>query len=234
MKHSNSVGEKPRKSLTVVKRSPVSWIRFNLKVIQSETKDAIFKKISRSILNGAKVGKEIIVGANSICRLFESGRVAIVAVCRDSNHVLTDHVIEAARIRHVPIVILPKAAAELASLLQLKRISCFALCNQSEEVSKFKCDIVPSVIDSTLIDKSSTSVSNGPAEEAVTDSTSSASSVLDNNSANTQHDTSGDATAAEKTITEKTDDEIAAALILPAAMDDLRDLLLSVSTASAK
>ena len=112
MKHGNSVGEKPRKSLTVVKRSPVSWIRFNLKVIPSETKEIVFKKISRSILNGAKVGKEIIVGANSICRLFEIGRVAIVAVCRDSNHVLTDHVIEAARIRHVPIVILPKASAE--------------------------------------------------------------------------------------------------------------------------
>lgn len=230
MKHSNSLGEKPRKSLTVVKRSPVSWIRFNLKVIPSETKDAIFKKISRSILNGAKVGKEIIVGANSICRLFESGRVAIVAVCRDSNHVLTDHVIEAARIRHVPIVILPKAAAELASLLQLKRISCFALCNQSEEVSKVKCDIVPFTIDSTLVDYSR-NLSNEPAEEAVTDSVSSASSILNNDSANTLHDTSGDATAGEETIAEKTDDEIAAALILPAAMDDLRDLLLSVSSA---
>ena len=233
MKHGNSVGEKPRKSLTVVKRSPVSWIRFNLKVIPSETKDVVFKKISRSILNGAKVGKEIIVGANSICRLFEIGRVAIVAVCRDSNHVLTDHVIEAARIRHVPIVILPKASAELASLLQLKRISCFALCNQSEEVSKVKCDIVPSTINITRIDNSA-SVLNELAEEAVTDSVSSASAILNNDSANTQHDASGEVTAEEKTITDKTDDEIAAALILPAAMDDLRDLLLSVSSASAQ
>ena len=230
MKHSNSAGEKSRKSLTVIKRSPVSWVRFNLKVVPSETKDAIFKKISRSILHGAKVGKEIIVGANSICRLFESGRVAIVAVCRDSNHCLTDHVIEAARIRRVPIVILPKAALELALLLRLKRISCFALCSHSEEVSKVSCETVSSPIDLKLVTHKNTSLTES-AVGAVTESISPASAILDNGSDRNQYDSSGIATGTENSIAEKTDDEIAAELILPAAMDDLRDLLLSVSSA---
>lgn len=230
MKHSNSAGEKSRKSLTVIKRSPVSWIRFNLKVVPSETKDAIFKKISRSILHGAKVGKEIIVGANSICRLFESGKVAIVAVCRDSNHCLTDHVIEAARIRRVPIVILPKAALELALLLRLKRISCFALCSHFGEVCEAKCETVSSPIDPKLVIFKNTSLTES-AVGAVTESISTASAILNNGSDSVKHDFSVEATGRENSTAEKTDDEIAAALILPAAMDDLRDLLLSVSSA---
>lgn len=230
MKHGNSAGEKSRKSLTVIKRSPVSWIRLNLKVVSSETKDAIFKKISRSILHGAKVGREIIVGANSICRLFESGRVAIVAVCRDSNHCLTDHVIEAARIRRVPIVILPKAALELALLLRLKRISCFALCSHSEEVCGANGLKVSSPIDPKLVIYKKTSLTES-AVGALTESISSASAILDDGSDSAKHDSSGETTGEENSTAQKTDDEIAAALILPAAMDDLRDLLLSVSSA---
>ena len=63
-------------------------------------------------------------------RLIEKNRAAVVAVCRDSNHNLTDHIIEASRLRNIPIVILPKSAVELASLLRIKRVSCFAVSKE--------------------------------------------------------------------------------------------------------
>lgn len=213
-------GNKQRKSLLAVKRSPVAWIRFNLKVIPSESKDIIFQKISRAIGTGAKVGSDIIVGANSISRYLERNVIAAVAVCRDSNHILTDHIIEAARLRRVPIVILPKSVQELASLLRLKSISCLAI--------KKQCVESPPKKQISKVKKQPLNPCQGVSEKVSEIVDSVAKEENDTNESSTCSDTL--TTTKEASSIEKTDDEIAAALILPAAMDDLRDMLIGMSS----
>ena len=59
----NNRGEKPKKS-PALKRSPIAWSRFNLKVASAESKDIIFEKIAKAINKGAVIGRDIVVGAN--------------------------------------------------------------------------------------------------------------------------------------------------------------------------
>jgi ribosomal protein L7Ae-like RNA K-turn-binding protein len=110
-----------------IKRSCIVWNRFNLKVISSESKEKIFMKITLAVKAGAKLGRDLIVGSNSISRLIERNHAAVIAICRDSNHTVTDHIVEAARLKHIPVIILPKCIEELALLLSLNRVNCFAI-----------------------------------------------------------------------------------------------------------
>jgi ribosomal protein L30E len=215
--------DKQRKSLLALKRSPVAWIRFNLKVIPSESKNVIFQKITRAMNTGAKVGIDFIVGANSITRFLERDFIAAIAVCRDSNHILTDHIIEAARLRRVPIVILPRSVQELASLLQLKSISCLAIKKQNVESSPKKqiSRVKRQPFKSCYVEPEK-SAETEDCEKSVMRET----DILD------KCDNTSAITKARSSI-ERTDDEIAAALILPAVMDDLRDILIGISSKSS-
>jgi hypothetical protein len=215
--------DKQRKSLLALKRSPVAWIRFNLKVIPSESKNAIFQKITRAMNTGAKVGIDFIVGANSISRFLERDFIAAITVCRDSNHILTDHIIEAARIRRVPIVILPRSVKELASLLQLKSISCLAIKKQNVESSPKKqiSRVKKQPLNSCYVE-SEKSAEIMDCEKSV---------MREINNFDKCDDTS--AITKVRSSIERTDDEIAAALILPAVMDDLRDILIGISSKSS-
>ena len=219
---------KPRKSLLTVKRSPIAWARFSLKVIPSESKDVILSKISRIVQLGAKVGREIVAGSNSIVRLIENGTAAVICICRDSNHSLTDHIVEAARLRHVPIVILPKSAHELASVLHIKRVSCFAIKVQHDgefeadkptiarkrkpragEVAQDKSCLEGeiNILDASLIIPSTAEIDG--ADKICLDS------AIESKDA---------------PPTEMTESEVAAVLIRSALIDDLRDLLISESS----
>ena len=100
-----------------------------MRIASAETKDMLFLKIAKSLDTGAKLGKDIFVGSNSVARLLERNHAAVIAVCRDSNHNLTDHIIEAAKLKSVPVLILPKCIDELVSLLKLKSVSCFGISN---------------------------------------------------------------------------------------------------------
>lgn len=212
--------DKQRKSLLSLKRSPVAWIRFNLKVIPSESKIVILQKITRALSVGAKVGIDFIVGANSISRFLERNFIAAIAICRDSNHILTDHIIEAARIRRVPIVILPRSVQELASLLQLKSISCLAI--KKPNVESFPKKQISQVKKQSLNSCQRESEYSADKKHCET------SDMRVINDFDRCDDIS--ATAKEGSSIERSDNEIAAALILPAAMDDLRDILIGISS----
>jgi hypothetical protein len=212
--------DKQRKSLLAWKRSPVAWTRFNLNVVPAESKNVIFQKITRAINTGAKVGIDFIVGANSISRFLERDFIAAIAVCRDSNHILTDHIIEAARIRRVPIVILPRSVHELASLLQLKSISCLGIKKQNVESSpKKQISRVKKQRLNSCHDESEKSAEMKDYEKSI---------MREMNNFDKCDDPSP--ITKEGSSVERTDDEIAAALILPAVMDDLRDILIGISS----
>ena len=100
------------------------------RVMSSEVKLLVLNKVKICVSNGVKVGNQpysIIVGPNSVMKLVEHNHAAIIVFCRDSDAVLHHHLIEAARIRHIPVIILPSCAQQLGQLLKVKRISCFAL-----------------------------------------------------------------------------------------------------------
>lgn len=103
---------------------------FKNRVMSSEVKQLVLNKVKICVSNGVKIGNQpysIIVGPNSVMKLVEQNHAAIIVICRDSDVVLHHHLIEAARIRHIPVVILPSCAQQLGQLLNVKRISCFAL-----------------------------------------------------------------------------------------------------------
>ena len=217
---------KPRKSLLTLKRSPVAWARFSLKVIPSESKDVVLSKISRVVELGAKVGREIVAGSNSVVRLIENGAAAVICICRDSNHSLTDHVVEAARLRHIPIVILPKSAQELAIVLHIKRISCFAIKMQHD--GEFEAD-KPRVARKRKpqVSEEAQDESCLEGEQKILDTITSSAAEVD--SAN-QICLDSAVESKEAPQTEMTESEVASALIRSALIDDLRDLLISESS----
>ena len=103
---------------------------FKNRVMSSEVKQLVINKMKMCVSNGVKVGNQqysVIVGPNSVMKLIEHNHAAVIVVCRDSDPVLHNHLTEAARIRHIPVMILPSCAQQLGQLLRVKRISCFAL-----------------------------------------------------------------------------------------------------------
>ena len=104
---------------------------FQNRVLSSEVKQIVLNKVKICVSNGVKIGNQhqysIIVGPNSVMKLVEHNLAAVIVICRDSDASLHNHLIEAARIRHIPLVILPSCAQQLGHLLNVKRISCFAL-----------------------------------------------------------------------------------------------------------
>jgi hypothetical protein len=68
-----------------------------------------------------------VAGANSVMRLLERDQAAVLVVCRDGVAAVTNPLVEAARVRHTAVVVLPSCSRQLAQLLGLKRASCVAL-----------------------------------------------------------------------------------------------------------
>ena len=250
---SSNRGNRPKKSLLTVKRSPIAWNRFNLKVISSESKDQLFLKITKAINTGAILGRDIIAGANSVTRLLERNRAAVIAVCRDSNHTITDHIIEAARLRKVPAVFLPKCVQELATLLNLKRISCFAISVELDEETllaelnlkklrkeglqckskKRKHNECHTAVSADL-DRALQLVGSGHEIRQTNDvdsHTSNSKGLLTYmNVENKETEATDEVETEEVEPIVRSDSEIAAALILPACMDDLRDAMINMAS----
>lgn len=183
-----------------IKRSCVVWNRFNLKVASSESKEKIFAKIVHAVDTGAKLGRDLIIGSNSISRLIERNHAAVIAICRDSNHTVTDHIVEAARLKHIPVIILPKCIDELASLLKLKRVNCFAISIDLGVTGKIKS------ADSVHL-------------KAVT---------VINEQVKVMVEAKTEKTMIVKPEDERADEIIAKAMVLSAVLDDLRDALVSL------
>ena len=248
MNNSRNQNDKPRKSLLTVKRSPVAWNRLNLKVVSSESKDLLFVKIAKALNTGAILGRDIIAGANSVTRLLENDRAAVIAVCRDSSHSITNHVVEAAKLRKIPIVILPRCVQDLATLLNLKRISCFAISIEVDDdtisaemksrkqnglrshrkMKKRKLDHCASAMNSANDDQALLPTCNDNEISVDCDQISDVKGLLSFDRVEEKESVEGKLN--EKEIVVRSDSEVAAAaLVLPACMDDLRDAMISMT-----
>ena len=135
-------------------RSNVSWSRMGIRVVNSESKSGVIKRLENSLSKRARVGQEFIVGFNSLMKKLENitesscetgdKGVALVCICRDSPAALHNRVVEAANIRKIPVVILSSFTAQLSLCFKLKRANCFAVSRQtaSQEEKKNSIDMM--------------------------------------------------------------------------------------------
>lgn len=88
------------------------------------------------IRGGNNDDEVLVAGANSVMRLLERDQAAVLIVCRDGATMVTNPLVEAARIRHTAVVVLPSCSHQLAQVLGLKRASCLALRTAGSSVKQ--------------------------------------------------------------------------------------------------
>lgn len=103
------------------------WKRKHLQSVGGDEKEQVIKKIRTSVTAGAKVGREIVVGFNSVMRLIERDEVAVVCVAQDGHPTLLKSMVEAAKAKQIATVTIPKLSQSARKELSLKSASCFAV-----------------------------------------------------------------------------------------------------------
>jgi ribosomal protein L7Ae-like RNA K-turn-binding protein len=99
------------------------------KIMKATDKDEIVTRIQDALEAGARMGYsgQFIIGVNSVSRQLEANNVSVIAIVRDSELSLHQHISVAAKLRNVPVRYLPRCAAELGQVFNIRRVSCFAV-----------------------------------------------------------------------------------------------------------
>lgn len=98
-----------------------------------ETRPEIANLLEKCLESGASLGKEVIVGVNSVCRAIEKCKYDMrdkIKIClsKDTNpSYFLKHISDMALAKSLCIVVIPKFRKELAKTLKLKSASCFAI-----------------------------------------------------------------------------------------------------------
>ena len=119
--HSASTGKKA----AVVNVS--KWKRTHLNAVSLEEKQDIETKVKAVITARAKVGNDIVAGFNSVMRLIQSDRAAVVCVAQDGLQSMLKVLVEATQARGIPTITIPKLNQSMRSIMSLRSVSCFAL-----------------------------------------------------------------------------------------------------------
>jgi len=114
------------------RRESNAFSRHELKTVSVLKKDSILKKLKVVLNVGARIGKHIIVGFNCVQKSMEKGIASVVCFCRDCHAEFQDAIIESAKARGIPIVVLPSGESQVAKVFSLKRVSCFSIPTQSQ------------------------------------------------------------------------------------------------------
>ena len=103
------------------------WKKANLNSIGIDERDQITKKIALIIERKAKLGRDIIVGFNSVMRSVEQKGVSVICVAQDGHQAMLKCLVESAQANAIPVMALPKLSQSLRNIVSLKSASCFAL-----------------------------------------------------------------------------------------------------------
>ena len=130
-------------------------VRLNIRVSSADSKAGLSKRIENAIAAGAKKGKHLLVGFNTIHKTMEktsfllrenevrdgraelgaqttgclgsSATLAALCICKDAPKLLLTRLYEAAVLQRLPVIVMPHFTAQLAALLQVKTAACFAV-----------------------------------------------------------------------------------------------------------
>lgn len=127
-------------------KAPAAWSRLGYSCQKQEVRDWLAARLASmrdAVVNASGDSKRPRVtkalqglcaaGTNCAMKALERDSCRLVVVCRDAPDVLHNHVVEAAHMRGVPVVVLPKSSLVLSKPLGVKRISCIAFLVQPAE-----------------------------------------------------------------------------------------------------
>lgn len=103
-------------------------------VLSDSSRDELLQAIARLLhMVGGRRSRFLRLGFNGVMRALERGRCEAIVLSREAPAVLADPLREAARLRRVPLVTIPKASAELSKLLSVRSVVVVATVTQVSE-----------------------------------------------------------------------------------------------------
>ena len=118
----------------------------HLRICSQADKDICLQKL-KSLLNaGGLIGRDIFAGFNSTMKEIEKRTTSVVCCFRDTPKVMTQAISSACVSSRAPILILPRASQEFASVCSLKHLSCFCVTLMRDHSSSDR-DVVDALLD---------------------------------------------------------------------------------------
>jgi ribosomal protein L7Ae-like RNA K-turn-binding protein len=197
------------------------WKRLGVTISKNDIREKILQKVKNAVDAKAKIGKELIVGFNCVCKAVEKNEASVLCISKDSGSVQLLHtLVEMSYIRKIPLVVVPGLSATMLPLVHLKSVSCFCI-RKSEIASHNKSNNSNSSSSSikffTSSPNTSTGTSGGSSSDGNHEEGALTASSLSANIPNEHR---------KITTTEAEND------YLVSQMDDLRDFLFSVASQS--
>jgi ribosomal protein L7Ae-like RNA K-turn-binding protein len=106
-----------------------------MRVSSAEQKAEFLRILGVALSAGCKRGKEVVVGINAVSTLLDHKNLAVLCVGRDALPCIHNHLVDAAHLQHVPVVIFPKLTEELAKAVSVPRVSCLGIPKQPKQPS---------------------------------------------------------------------------------------------------
>ena len=113
--------------------SAAAWVRLGLRVSSAEQKAEFLRILGVALSAGCRRGKEVVVGINAVSALLDQKNLAVLCVGRDALPCIHNHLVDAAHLQHVPIVIFPKLTEDLAKAVSVPRASCLGIPKQPKQ-----------------------------------------------------------------------------------------------------
>jgi len=113
--------------------SSAAWVRLGMRVSSAEQKAEFLRILGVALSTGCKRGKEVVVGINAVSALLDQKNLAVLCVGRDALPCIHNHLVDAAHLQHVPVVIFPKLTEDLAKAVSVPRVSCLGIPKQPKQ-----------------------------------------------------------------------------------------------------
>lgn len=107
--------------------SSCSWTRLGVRVSSADSKELFLTHLRQSLSSGCQLGRDFVAGTNGVSKLLEMRNAAVLCVARDAPPCLHNHLVDAAHLQGVPVVVLPKLIQPLGAALGIKRAASFAV-----------------------------------------------------------------------------------------------------------
>jgi hypothetical protein len=100
------------------------WVKYGLRVLNADETARYIKALMSCTGVGCKKGVHIFVGYREVSRCIEDGRIACIAVMKNSPRVMQDYLLEAAFTRGMSAVMLPSdATPRLSAHLKVNKLT---------------------------------------------------------------------------------------------------------------
>jgi tRNA G18 (ribose-2'-O)-methylase SpoU len=102
---------------------------------KQQIQEIIQRKLQVVIDHGGKIGKDILVGFNTINKVLEKtpGQICLVGIANDAHQSLVFGLLQICHSKHIPTALIPRFMNNLKSILSTKSAFCFAIKNKRNQ-----------------------------------------------------------------------------------------------------